>query len=73
MASLVSGSYVVSSNRFGCSRSGTRFGGGGFAYAPGGRLLATTSQAEPLQTFELDPSLPAIAQREYPCYVAELE
>ena len=73
MASLVSGSYVVSSNRFGCSRSGTRFGGGGFAYAPGGRLLATTSQAEPLQTFELDPNLPAIAQREYPCYVAELE
>jgi N-carbamoylputrescine amidase len=73
MASLVSGSYVVSSNRFGCSRSGTRFGGGGFAYAPGGRLLATTSQAEPLQTFELDPNLPVIAQREYPCYVAELE
>ena len=73
MASLVSGSYVVSSNRFGCSRSGTRFGGGGFAYAPGGHLLAATSQEEPLRTFELDPTLSAAAQREYPCYVTELE
>lgn len=73
MASLVSGSYVVSSNRFGCSRNGTRFGGGGFAYAPQAHLLGTTSHAKPVRTFDLDPNIPAIAQREYPCYVAELE
>ena len=30
MASLVSGAYVVSSNRTGRSRGGTQFGGGGF-------------------------------------------
>lgn len=72
MASLVSGAYAVSSNRVGPSRGGTHFGGGGFAYAPGGSLLAVTSATNPLQTFELDASLPASAQREYPCYVPEV-
>ena len=72
MASLVSGAYAVSSNRVGPSRGGTHFGGGGFAYAPGGSLLSVTSAATPLQTFELDASLPAAAQREYPCYVPEV-
>jgi N-carbamoylputrescine amidase len=73
MASLVSGAYVVSSNRVGLSRSGTRFGGGGFAYAPHGELLAVTGPANPVQTLELDPGMAALAQREYPCYVPELE
>ncbi len=73
MASLVSGAYVVSSNRVGRSRGGTLFGGGGFAYAPHGRLLAVTASANPVQTLELDPTLPKFAQREYPCYVPELE
>lgn len=73
MASLVSGAYVVSSNRVGRSGSGTRFGGGGFAYAPHGHLLATSTRANPVQTFDLDPKMPALAQREYPCYVPELE
>jgi N-carbamoylputrescine amidase len=73
MASLVSGAYVVSSNRVGPSRGGTHFGGGGFAYAPGGRLLAETSPTDPVQTFEFDGSLPVSAKREYPCYVPELE
>ncbi|HEV7743478.1 MAG TPA: carbon-nitrogen hydrolase family protein [Pyrinomonadaceae bacterium] len=73
MASLVSGAYVVSSNRVGLSRGATRFGGGGFAYAPHGHLLAVTTPTNPLQTFELDPKMPALAQREYPCYVPELE
>jgi N-carbamoylputrescine amidase len=73
MASLVSGAYVVSSNRVGCSRSGNHFGGGGFAYAPQGRLLALTTPANPLQTFDLDPKLSASAQQSYPCYVPELE
>jgi N-carbamoylputrescine amidase len=73
MASLVSGAYVVSSNRTGRARSGTQFGGGGFAYAPQARLLAVTSPATPVQTFDLDPSQAIAAQRNYPCYVPELE
>ena len=73
MASLVSGAYVVSSNRVGNSKGGTHFGGGGFAYAPQGRLLAVTSLANPVQTLDLDTELSASAQREYPCYVPELE
>ena len=73
MASLVSGAYVVSSNRVGRSKGGTHFGGGGFAYAPHGRLLAVTAPANPVQSLELDPRLPTFAQRAYPCYVPELE
>jgi len=72
MASLVSGAYVVSSNRVGRSRGGTRFGGGGFCYAPHGRLLEVTTRVDPVQTFELDPKMCASAQHEYPCYVPEL-
>jgi N-carbamoylputrescine amidase len=73
MASLVSGTYVVSSNRVGLSKGGTRFGGGGFAYAPHGHLVAVTVPTHPVQTLELDPTMPMRAQREYPCYVPELE
>jgi N-carbamoylputrescine amidase len=82
MASLVSGAYVVSSNRVssnraGRSKNGTQFGGGGFAYAPvrlgpQGRLLSETSPANPVQTFDLDPKIAASAQSAYPCYVPEL-
>src|SRR5262245_3933153 len=73
MASLVSGAYVVSSNRVGDSRTGMRFGGGGFAYAPHGQMVAVTAPSHPIQTLELDPKMSACAQREYPCYVPELE
>jgi len=72
MAALVSGAYVVSSNRVGRSKSGTQFGGGGFAYAPQGRLMEVTSSSSPLQTLNLDPEASASAQREYPCYVPEV-
>jgi N-carbamoylputrescine amidase len=73
MASLVSGAYVVSSNRVGRSKNGTHFGGGGFAYAPQARLLGLTTPSNPVQVFELDPKLVEAAQRSYPCYVPELE
>ncbi len=73
MASLVSGAYVVSSNRIGRSKGGTQFGGGGFAYAPQARLLTVTTPANPVGTLELDPKEAAFAQRGYPCYVPELE
>ena len=72
MASLVSGAYIVSSNRSGVSGAGTQFGGGGFAYAPQGRLLAVTNSDHPTQTIDLDAKRSASAQRDYPCYVAEL-
>jgi N-carbamoylputrescine amidase len=72
MASLVSGAYVVSSNRVGLSKNGTQFGGGGFAYAPQGRLMEVTSSSSPMQTLNLDPEISASAQREYPCYVPEI-
>jgi len=71
MASLVSGAYVVSSNRIGPAKGGTCFGGVGFAYAPHGRLLTETSPATPVQTVELDPEISASAKREYPCYVPD--
>lgn len=73
MASLVSGAYVVSSNRVGASKGGTQFGGGGYSYAPQGRLLALTDATHPMRVFELDPEVSRLAQREYPCYVSELE
>jgi N-carbamoylputrescine amidase len=73
MASLVSGAYVVSSNRVGRSKGGTEFGGGGFAYAPQGQLLAVTSASAPLLTLDLDPTKSASAQNDYPCYVPELQ
>lgn len=73
MASIVAGAYVASSNRIGRSKGGTRFGGGGFAYAPQGRLLAVTASNNPVQTVELDLKVSAFAHREYPCYVPELE
>lgn len=72
MASLVSGAYVVSSNRVGISRGGTQFGGGGFAFAPRGQLLALTDRSTALQIVELDTNLSRSAQSEYPCYVPEL-
>jgi len=72
MASLVSGAYVVSSNRAGSSRGGLRFGGGGYAFAPGGKPLGMTSAEDPVLTFELDPAVVAAAKHEYPCYVQEV-
>jgi len=73
MAALVSGAYVVSSNRFGRGEGGTEFGGGGFAFGPQGRLLAITAPAQPIQTFDLDPRVAESAQRDYPCYVQEID
>jgi N-carbamoylputrescine amidase len=73
MASLVSGAYVISSNRIGLSKNGTQFGGGGFGYAPQGRLAAVTTSASPVRTFEIDPEVSASAQRAYPCYVPEVQ
>lgn len=66
MAALVSGAYVVSSNR-----AGGAFGGHGFGWAPGGRLLGETSETDPLIVLQLDTAVTEAAQRSYPCYVPD--
>ncbi len=73
MAALVSGCYVLSSNRvsYGAGRVPS-FGGRGFAYSPTGDLLAETSQAMPFACVNVDLKQVAEAQRNYPCNVREL-
>ena len=71
MAAIVSGSYVVSSNRAGGSSSGPTFGGSGFAYGPRGNRIAQTSRAAPVLAIDIDVDEVRLQQLEYPCYVAE--
>ena len=73
MAALVSGCYVLSSNRSSDRAGrGPSFGGRGFAYSPTGELLAETSEAVPFACVNIDLKQVSEAQRSYPCYVREL-
>lgn len=73
MAAIVSGCYVLSSNRAPqANDSASSFGGRGFVYSPTGELLAETSPSKPLVTIDVDITRVAEAQRGYPCYVHEL-
>lgn len=73
MAAIVSGCYVLSSNRASPAGSDVpHFGGKGFIYSPTGNLLGVTSAARPLLTMGIDLSLVADAQRRYPCNVREI-
>jgi N-carbamoylputrescine amidase len=67
MAAIVSGCYVVSSNR-----SGGDFGGKGFAFAPSGELIAETSAENPVRSIDVDLSVVKQAQASYPCTLREL-
>ncbi|OJT99425.1 MAG: carbon-nitrogen hydrolase family protein [Rhizobium sp. 63-7] len=71
MAAIVSGSYVLSSNRVGKSADSPAFGGRGLAFAPDGSRLAQTSAESPLVVVEIDAGLSRQQKAEYPCYVAE--
>jgi N-carbamoylputrescine amidase len=71
MAAIVSGSYVVSSNRVGHARQGLNFGGAGFAFDPDGTCLAVTSCEESLIVCAVDPVETARRRTTYPCYVSE--
>jgi N-carbamoylputrescine amidase len=71
MAAIVSGGYVLSSNRAGTDARGQRFGGAGWIVDPAGDLLAETSAESPVVCREIDTDRAARAQREYPCYVKE--
>lgn len=73
MAAIVSGCYVVSSNRAGQASPELTFGGRGFAFAPDGSLIKETSAEEPVVAFDLDPDRSAEQQAQYPCYVPEVE
>jgi N-carbamoylputrescine amidase len=72
MAALVSGCYVITSNRGGRDSRGQTFGGCGWVIDPGGEKLAQTSKQTPVVFYDLDLEAVARAQREYPCYVPEL-
>ena len=71
MAAIVSGAYVVSSNRVGSSPISPVFGGGGFAYGPDGSLIAATTSTDPLLVVNVDPEVSTHQRSAYPCYVAE--
>jgi len=73
MAAIVSGCYVLSSNRAPAENDqSSNFGGRGFAFSPAGELLAETSPSNPLVSIDIDLTLVDEAQRNYPCYVREL-
>ena len=71
MAAIVSGCYVLTSNRGGTDSKGQLFGGCGWVIDPEGELVAQTSRATPIVFHEIDTDYIARAQKEYPCYVKE--
>jgi N-carbamoylputrescine amidase len=73
MAAIVSGCYVLSSNRVSARLDvEPLFGGVGFAYSPTGALLHETSDGLPMAVVPIDVERVKHAQRGYPCYVREL-
>ena len=72
MAAIVSGCYVLSSNRGGRDARGQVFGGHGWVIDPRGEMVGETSASDPVRFCDLDLQAVARAQGEYPCYVPEL-
>jgi N-carbamoylputrescine amidase len=72
MAAIVSGAYVISSNRVG-SADGTDplFGGVGFAFDPAANALCETGPAQPQQVVVIDRQAAEDAKFGYPVYVRE--
>lgn len=71
MAAIVSGAYVLTSNRSGVDSKGQLFGGRGWAVDPDGEVLAETSESSPVVFVEIDLDVAARAKTEYPRYVKE--
>ncbi|WP_208758240.1 carbon-nitrogen hydrolase family protein [Rhizobium glycinendophyticum] len=72
MASIVSGAYVMSSNRVGAADGEPPiFGGGGFVFDPSANPLGDTSQSEPLLLAIIDHEKADAAKAQYPVYVRE--
>ena len=73
MASVVSGSYVISSNRVGKSEPHIpEFGGIGLAYAPGGIRIGSTGHDNPINIIEVDVEISNKTKSQYPCYLEYL-
>lgn len=70
-AAIMSGGFAVSSNRSGVDPSGWRWGGLGWIIDPSGTVLATTSEADPWITVDIDPHEALRARGTYPRYVPE--
>ena len=73
MAAIVSGAYVLSSNRVG-SADGLSpvFGGQGFAFAPSGAALGETAGDTELLVVDVDRHMAEVAKSAYPVYVSDL-
>jgi N-carbamoylputrescine amidase len=69
MNAMVAGAYHFSSNRFGTTSTGSSFGGGGWAIAPDGRVLAQTNDHTPYITLDIDWQIADNAKDQYPCYL----
>ena len=67
-ASIVSGSFCVSSNRTGPAENGLEFGGLGWITNPDGEVLATTNSEYPFITLDVDLDLAGKARNTYPRY-----
>jgi N-carbamoylputrescine amidase len=70
MAAIVSGCYVLTSNRAGTDSRGQTFGGSGWIIDPNGDVVAKTSPDTPVVSHEIDLTFVERAQMQYPCYVS---
>lgn len=73
---LLSGCYVISSNRFSQNMNEVeqvdqKFNGKGWIFDPNGVLIAETSKEKPFVTCKIDLSKVKNAQNNYPCYIKE--
>ncbi|NND02347.1 MAG: carbon-nitrogen hydrolase family protein [Acidimicrobiia bacterium] len=69
-AAVMSGAFCLSSNRQGLAK-GVLFGGSGWVIDPNGNVLATTSEADPFVTVDVDLAEARAAKQRYPRYVEE--
>jgi len=70
-AAVVSGAFVLSSNRVSAAGQSSEFGGQGWVTGPDGQVLGVTSAQRPFVTVEIDVSEAERAKRTYPRYVLE--
>jgi len=73
LAVIVSGCYVVSSNRTGRSSADLVFGGRGFAIAPDGSVRSETSRQAPVQSIDIDLAWVRRQQSGYLCSAGEID
>jgi N-carbamoylputrescine amidase len=70
-AALVSGAFVLSSNRVGPLGGDPLFGGQGWVVGPEGQVLGLTSPDQPFVTLDIDLRQADQARKTYPRYVEE--